>query len=151
MQEKWLQGEISISKPSNSNGEDYISIRLIDRQSRTEFLKIEADPKELMLALTGLAAQDVKFQLRFPERVGKVRDSVRLKKTVKLNELAALGYSGSAFDRAELFKYLREHCQEEGWFVDTYLGSQGSVGHTEVDGDKAVTLHYSKVRFVEQQ
>jgi hypothetical protein len=46
-------------------------------------------------------------------------------------------------DREKMSKWIEDNCKEEGWRIDSYLGSQSSIGHR----DGKTVLNYSVYRY----
>lgn len=86
-------------------------------------------------ALFGLGYVPVKIDVIGLEHVGKKR--VYEKRTV----VCPLGEWS---DRDTLSKWLEDNCEEEGWILDTYLGSRGSV--TRENGK--TVLYYGVTKYV---
>lgn len=41
-------------------------------------------------------------------------------------------------------KWIRDNCQEEGWNISSYLGSQDSIKHNYKDGTETFNYHVFK-------
>lgn len=122
---------VSISKSSRG----YVSIYLKDTKSRTRFVSVEMSQEEFANALFGLADCDASYSVVGLDNLGKDR----------VNERRSVLYTGEpTHDRDRLSRWIDDNCQEEGWLVSNYLGSQGSV--ERVNG--SVYLHYSVVKYV---
>ena len=126
-----IVGEICITR--SSNGQYYI--RLEDSASSRQFVEVKLSAKQFAEAVTGLYTADVEMEVKNLEKVGKQR--VREPRCV----LCPL----DTYDKDALGHWLEENCQEEGWTVDTYLGSQTSI--KGVDGGKL--LNYNVIKFVD--
>jgi hypothetical protein len=125
-----FKGTISINRRSD----DKISVSFVDDASRTEFLDVQLSMSEMMSALTGLAYVPVKGEVRGLDVVGKER----------VREKRSITYPGRSSDRSVMQKWLTENAQEEGWTVDSYLGSQSSISYK--DGE--TILNYAVFKFV---
>lgn len=126
-----IKGKLSISRNSN----DIINIRLDDVNSKTEFVSVDVTPEDFAYALTGLARQDVSITVRDLELVGKRRIVESRQATTTLKSYKIDDY----------VKWLEENCQEDGWILDTYLGSQNSI----VYKNDSVIINYTVVRYEE--
>lgn len=118
------------------NSSDEFTITIQDEGSRVLVCKATMDAATFAHALTGLANQPVMAESGPLEHVGKVR--VRESRTIA----CPLGYSAT---KGDLAAWLIANASEDGWFIDTYLGSQGSVTHTDGGGCR---LRYSVYKFV---
>lgn len=129
-----FEGNISISRDSR----DKINIRIEDDVSGIRFIDVQMTLEDFAFAITGLSCQAVKGEVRGLENVGKtkVRES---RSTLQVEELK---YKS----RQEITEWLKSNCQEEGWILDTYLGSQSSFSH---DSQGNMTIHYSVHKYVD--
>lgn len=123
---------ISISKDSRG----IVCIRLRDKNSRCEFVNLEMSTEDFADALFGLAEVEASYSSAGLDILGKER---------VVQRRSALYTGPVTYDKSVMSRWLRENCQEEGWEVSTYLGSQHSV--QKVNGD--TYLHYSVVKYVD--
>ena len=121
---------VTISRPSSSRHDgDMIRVALYDEDSRIRFVEFEVSPENMMLALTGLSSLKVdKCEVGDFEKVGLVRVSEPRRYKLTKEERDAITLK-SAYSRGAYEQWLIENKQEEGWYVDSYLGSQGSIGY----------------------
>lgn len=126
-----INANISISR----NSSDEIGISVADEASGITFLDLRLTPQEFAMALTGCAYTDVKAaEVRGMDVVGKR----------KVVEPRTVVYPGESYgSREEMRAWLKENGKEEGWIVDSYLGSQSSISRK---GDETI-LNYSVYRF----
>ena len=124
-------GEIGITR--DNRGVYYI--RLEDSASSRQFVEVKLTAKQFAEAVTGLYVADVEMSVQHLDKVGKQR--VRESRQV----LCPL----DTYDKDTLAQWLRDNCQEEGWMVEAYLGSQNSI--KSVDGGKL--LNYAVIKFVD--
>jgi 2-keto-4-pentenoate hydratase/2-oxohepta-3-ene-1,7-dioic acid hydratase in catechol pathway len=110
-----MKAQVTISRASD----DLIRIKFQDCNSRIEFAEVAMSAADFANALTGLAHQEADLKVRGLNNVGKVLVSEKRKITCL----------GSNYDRKYLKEWLRDNAKEEGWLVDDYLGSQGSVAY----------------------
>lgn len=115
-----------------------IYIELVDALDRSgvHFFRGSLTAEAFGNAVTGLSLQDIHGELRDTECVGKVR----------VTEPRTVVCPIRSWDRALLQDWLKQNCQEEGWLLDAYLGSQGSVG---TDGDGRTVLRYRVIKYVD--
>lgn len=134
---KPLQGALSISRPTYGDGRELIAIRFEDKASGAQFLEATVSPHDFALALTGLSRVDVDMTVRGLQVVGlkKIREA-----RTAINP--PQNYS-KCFHEA----WLQENCQEDGWILDCYLGSQSSISRS---GDET-TLRYAVYRYVDPE
>lgn len=130
-----MKGKITISRYHGS--EAGISIEIQDEASRIRFIRAEMGLKEFAEAITGLGCCAIEFDAFGLEHVGKVR----------VTERRSIRCPLDSYDRTNLAAWLREHGKEDGWIVNDYLGSQGSITR---DGNVTV-LNYQVVKYVEQE
>lgn len=128
-----FNGDISISRDSR----DRINIRIEDDVSGIRFLDVNMSLQDFAFAVTGLSNQPITGELRGLEYLGK-------KKIMENRQvLAPKGLSG----KAEQEQWLVDNCQEKGWLLNKYLGSQTS---TQYDfNEEAYKLNYSVYKYVE--
>lgn len=125
-------GEISITR--SSNGSYYI--RLEDSASSRQFVEVKLTAKQFAEAITGLYTTDVVMEVNHLDKVGKQR--VREPRTV----LCPL----DTWDKEVLQDWLSENCQEDGWTLDLYLGSQNSYKSVKGGGTQ---INYAVFKYVD--
>ena len=131
---KPLQGALSISWPTYGDGRELIAIRFEDKASGAQFLEATVSPHDFALALTGLSRVDVDMTVRGLQVVG-------LK---KIRELRTALSPLESYSREAQEAWLQENCQEDGWILDSHLGSQSSI----IRADGETTLRYFVYRYV---
>ena len=132
-----MKGKVTITRTWSSHSDDVITIRIQDELSNIEFVEAGMSLANFASAVTGLAMCKCEFDVRGLNYLGKKK--VREARSIE----CPLPFTTR---REELSKWLEENAQEEGWLLDTYLGSQGSVRFKNASGP--VTLHYSVVKYV---
>ncbi len=130
-----MEGKITISRPCYGDGREVISIRVKDNTSRTRFLDIEIKLDDFTRAVTGQSEMPIEFAVNGLDRVGKK----------KITERRSLKMPFLTYDTKLMGSYLSNNWHEEGWILDPYLGSKGSVDHD----DGMPVLNFSVFRFVE--
>ena len=111
---KQVQANITISK--NSNNEIHIEVQ--DSTSRILIVEAKLTLEDFAQAITGLAHIPVYAVVsELAQHIGKT----------KIMEQRTATCPISSYKRKELEEWLVENCQEDGWYLDTYLGSQGSI------------------------
>lgn len=129
-----LDGKITISRPCFGDGRELMTIRVKDGLSNERFLEVQIGLAEFTQAITGMGEVPAKLIIQGLDRVGLKKQRERRKVE------APFKYA----NKEKLTNWLVDNCQEEGWILDTYLGSQDSIGFT----DTGVLLRYSVYRFV---
>lgn len=126
-----IKANISISRDSSNK----MRLRVQDETSRATFLEMEFSMADFMQALTGLAYTDAaKAEVFALDVVGKQ----------KVTEARSVVFPGVSYDRNEMSAWLKQNCQEEGWRLDSYLGSQSSI----YQRDGKTVLNYHVYRYV---
>lgn len=116
--------------------DDCVSIRFDCKESGIEFVDAEISYEEFARALGSLAHRPLEVcEVRGLEYIGKT----------KVREARLAVYPFEYHSREKMEKWLEENRQEEGWIVNSYLGSQRSIGH--VDGE--TVLHYQVFKYVD--
>lgn len=106
---------VTISRPSCGNGDEYISIEVIDNKSRARFLELKVDYADFAQLVTGLSFVGCDGAVRNLERVGK-------KKVGKQIEFEVSNYYGSKDEaREKVNNYL-----VDGYVVHNDFTSQDS-------------------------
>jgi len=126
-----MKGSITISR--YSTGE--IAIRIFDENSRSEFVSFEMTPHNFAVAVTGVAAVEGDFTVRGLANIGLTR----------VNEDRSIVCPIESYDKEKLAAWLLENAREDGWEIDTYLGSQNSV----IRNERGTVLNYRVFKFVE--
>lgn len=132
-----VDARVTISRPSRGDGKESIRIKIYDEGSRLTIFEGDMDPAVFAMALTGLSDQPCTGTASIASyAIGKVR--VYEKRDIVLP--ADLPWNGGS-------KWIEKNCQEKGWFVDSYLGSQGS---TTYNADGTYTAHYWVFKYVDK-
>jgi hypothetical protein len=133
-----MKGKVTITRSWSTHSDDVITIRIRDEVSNIEFVEAEMSLADFAQAVTGLAFCKCELEVRGLDYIGKKR--VREPRTI---ECPLSPYT----KREELAQWLREHAQEDGWMLDTYLGSQGSVNFSK--DSKGTILNYAVFKYVD--
>jgi len=128
-----IPGTISISRWN----EGTIHVEVRDVLSRAKFVEATMSPKAFANAVTGLAEQVAELEVRGLEYVGK------RKVTEKRQIVCPLEWQS----KDEYTQWLIQNAQEDGWILNTYLGSQDSVQYGAVTA--GCVLNYSVFKYVE--
>ncbi len=131
-----MEGKISITRPSYGDGRNVIAIEIYDPASRTAFCRMQIDMADFAAALTGQSQMPVEMELRGLQNVGKK----------KITESRIALYPERLSNKEILAQWLKDNHQEEGWIIDTYLGSQRSISYKE----NGIELRYSVYKFVDE-
>lgn len=126
--------ETSVHIGRDNHNVFHIEVR--DELSGLRIVRVNMTPEQFAMAITGVYQSGYKTEI--DNRLHLVG-----KKKVRENRTAVTPFT--SFDSDVLTDWLIENCQEEGWILDTYLGSQGSK--FTVDG--VTNLRYSVYKFVE--
>jgi len=129
-----LNLKLSISRPSDGG----ISIRIEDELSRIEFIDASISLEEFAEAITGLSSRPMTAEVRGLEFVGRKRAT----------EARSIVCPLDTYDKKVLEQWLKDSAQEEGWMVNTYLGSQSSVRRWQ---DGQIVLNYSVTKYVDPE
>lgn len=121
--------EVGISRTSR----DEIHIRVQDKTSRAQFVDVCMTPADFTMAITGLYGVEATAEVRGLDVVGKK----------KITENRSIECPLTSYDKKALGAWLEEHGKEDGWEVNTYLGSQTSVTHL----NGKTILNYSVTRY----
>jgi len=116
---------------------DVIKIELHDPAARIRFAEIEMTPHDFAMAITGLGYISSTATLDGLDKVGKIRVSEKRSKVCRDPECK--------YSREKCEAWLIEHAQEEGWEIQTYLGSKDS--RVSTDDGAGVVLNYSVFRW----
>ena len=117
-----INTKLTISRPNSNDGDSYIAVRIEDCTSGVEFVNLRIGLAEFAEALTGLSYMECTAEVRGLTVVGMKKErehaSILLPKRV-----------GS--DRKAIKEYLATYHDPlvfgEGWILDQYIGSQGSI------------------------
>ena len=128
-----MKAKVTISRASD----DIVRITVKDSASSIAFVVASMTAEAYGFAITGLAEQDASIEVNGLGYVGKQRITERREVVCPL----------TTYDRYALQEWLRANAQEEGWLLNSYLGSQSSVSHR----DGKTLLRYSVTKYVDQQ
>lgn len=131
-----IKATLTITRPMG-NRDAVISITVRDENSRIQFFKGDVSLAQFSEALTGLAEVAVDAEVRGLDYVGKIRVTEDREIICPLTD----------YKREILGSWLAENAKEDGWIVQTYLGSRGQVESCK-GGQK---LRYSVVKYVDQK
>ena len=126
-----IKAKLTISRDSN----DVMRIAITDSAAASKIVLLEISPHDFTMALTGLARVECDAELGPIDRLGKVKDSEDRRVVCPLDSVNC---------RAVLAKWIIDNCQEAGWEIDAYLGTQKSVGYRAEGG---CYLNYRVVRW----
>lgn len=125
-----INAHMTISRRSDN----MVCVTVQCTDSRVQFLELEFTPHDFGMMLTGLSCMDATVaEVHGLENVGKKRVTEQRSVICPLED----------YDRKVLGKWLEQNCEEEGYTLSTYLGSQNSVMREE-NGQR---LNYSVSRF----
>lgn len=127
-----MKAKVSISRDSS----DRVNIRIQDCASRIQFVELSLSVEDYGYLITGLSNQEAEMEVRGLENVGKR----------SVTEPRVILCPVKSYSKEVLQQWLLDYAQEEGWTIDTYLGSQGSITHKE-DG---VLLSYRVYKYVQE-
>lgn len=108
-----INGSLGISRRSD----DKICIEISDEASGVAFVLAEIEPYDFAQLITGLHGVKAQCKVRGLDVVGKK----------KVRESRTVICPVNSYDRKSLESWLNDNCQEEGWRLDNYLGSQTST------------------------
>lgn len=120
--------KISITRPSYSDDEKRcIKISIKDEASRIQFLTIEIDPADFAEALTGLAEVECKGIVKGLDKVGYSKEADPAVIYITKEELDANNILSYSSRHVEEYVKNNPKYQRDGWHLDHYLRSQGSI------------------------
>jgi hypothetical protein len=133
-------GHVTISRVGSSKDEDVIRISFRDEISRTVFAEAILSPGDFAKAITGLSEVDADISVYRLETVGK-------KKVVEQREIVCPFYYKNDNEYKE---WLIANAQEEGYLLDTYLGSKGSITllYDKLEDKHRALLRYKVIKYV---
>lgn len=132
-----IKASLSISRPQYGDGRKLISITIVDENSRIEFIDAEISYENFTQAITGLGHQEMEIEVRGLDRVGK--------KVVCEDRIIECPLK--THDRNVYRAWLDDNAQEEGWLLNSYLGSQNSISYK----DGKTILRYRVTKYVDQE
>lgn len=131
------KGKITIGRPSRGDGKECMTITMVDDASKGQFLEVELSLEDFTRAISGQARIDCTFTVRGLAHVGKHR----------VCEDRRVAEPDGYLNREQLEQWLLDNCQEPGWYVDPYLGSQSS----RFQADGVNMLRYRVFKYVEPE
>lgn len=127
-----INTKISISRDSK----DIIHIRVQDASSCNDFIDVNISLENFTYAITGLSEVECSSEVKKLDTIGKYR----------VVEKRSIVCPLDTYDKNIFSQWLTDNCQEHGWELNTYLGSQNSV----VYKNNSYILNYSVVKYVEE-
>jgi len=128
-----FKGAITISRPQGNNC-DYISISLVDEDSRIQFVDVEIKYSDFAQLITGLSYVPCEVECRGLENIGK-------KKVVKSFEFMISDNNDWSNQKEKAIELADKVCPE-GWKISKYFGSQDSF--FTKDGQRWARTHIMK-------
>lgn len=132
-----IECNLHIGRPQGGNRPEVMTIEVTDRASNIQFLNLEVPLADFMKALTGQFLSTVSGEVLGLSEVGKTR----------VTEPREIVCPLTIYKREELREWLEANAQEDGWVIDSYLGSQGSIS-SHPDG---TLLRYRVHKFIETE
>ena len=131
-----LPANLTISKVQSSRDDAYMSISITDTASGIKFTNVNVSLKQFMDALTGLSEVSCTHETRNTEYIGKHY----------VSEGRTITAPWFGYDKKAYKAWLISNAQEEGWILNSYLGSQDSVTYK----DDSAILKYVVFKYVDQ-
>ena len=125
-----MKAKVTISRSSD----DLIRIRFRDEASGIEFAEVAMTPENFGYAITNLAEQVGDLEVRGLAYVGKKCVTEPRQIECPLN----------TYSREKLQVWLKSNAQEDGWVLDSYLGSQSSVDRKS----GKIVLNYRVTKYI---
>lgn len=129
---KVMDGDVTLSRSSDNK----VYIRVRDKNSRTEFVTIAMTLENYARLTTNEAFVAATLETRDLDRVGKY----------KITESRRAVLKGTFHSVKKLTKWLEKNKREEGWHLDTYLGSKSSI---QIENGKTI-VNYRVHKWVKQ-
>lgn len=127
-----MEAKVTISTPNS----EWVQIAITDSLSGIRFAELRMEYVDFAKAITGNAFQAAELTVRDLKYVGKRRITEDRKIVCPLK----------TYEKDKLAMWLVDNAQEEGWLINTYLGSQKSV--TTVEG--GTLLRYRVTKYVDE-
>jgi hypothetical protein len=124
-----INGRMGLSRRSD----DKICIEVEDEASGVKFLVAEIEPYDFAQLITGLHGVKAQCHVKGLDFVGRK----------KVREARSVICGIDSYNNDKLREWLLENCQEEGWIIDSYLGSQNSISRCH----EGTRLNYSVYRY----
>lgn len=130
--------KIKVNMYMGRNSRDEYHIQINCDESNTRFLDAYIDADTFAKMITS-AHVEFEADVNGLDRVGKRKIRESRSVVVHRDKLNGLGRDAAK-------EYVKRHCQEDGWLLDSYMGSQSSVVYQPND---MVKLNYAVFKFVE--
>lgn len=134
-----LKGKISIGR---THGHDcnYITIEIVDCNSRVRFVKVNLSYEDFAKALTGLAYNPMEFEINNLDVIGKVKEQKDL--------IFLVGDSSNHIQHVSIAENTCQEYTEKGWTASTYFRSKDSI---QKHDDGKYYAYGTQFRFVEEE
>jgi len=130
---------MEMSLTITKTNKDKVRIYVKDSTSRIKFLDLTLTLEQFASVITGLAEVKVEGEVKDLSFVGKTKITEPRSITITKDIYYSL-------KREDLGDWLLNNCQEDGWLLNTYLGSKSSVQWcTDIN---AVTLNYGVYKYI---
>lgn len=124
--------KVEVSTIRNNHNEINLKINCVESGAR--FLNITLTPEQFGMLVTG-SGIDAEAVVRGADVIGKK----------KIREKRVIFCPLDTCDRQKLREWLEENGKEDGWKVDSYLGSQTSIVRDNINN--GYMLHYAVYRY----
>lgn len=147
MEQQKLEVDLRVGKVYSNKEDDYMHLTLEDCISGIRFGSIEMSLTDFGKFVTGTEVT-VKGEFTGLKNIGKVREYEKVTLVIPTDTYRQI-VEGRGYDEhnSALAAWLVVNHSREGWYVDTYLGSRGSVSG---DFDKKTTIKYGYYRYVDK-
>lgn len=127
----------TLGRPAGGAADGSIRLSIRCANSAVTFLELTIDSQAWVDAQFGQAGVPALGEIRKLDVVGKRR----------ITETRSAVCPERLYDKNALQSWLVDHCQESGWILDTYLGSQSSIVYQQ---DGTVLLNYRVCKWVDE-
>jgi hypothetical protein len=139
MNSKVIKTEVRLARGDHNE----VNIYLKDEASRAVFVELKLSLEELGLLVTGKILDDIPCEVKGLDNIGKVK--VQESRSMIVTEGHPL-YT-KRWDSETLSYQLKTFAHENGWTVNPYLGSRGSI----MNLDDGFELNYSVYKYVDPE
>lgn len=130
-----------ISVTISKNNRDQVTVYLKDRNSNIRFAEVKLTLEDYARVITGLSEVIGEGEVRGLENIGKLY--------VHQPRTAHCPHENYTHEQYE--QWLQDNCREEGWIVNSYLGSQTSISRSQDPEHRGSTLRYFVYKYVGDQ
>lgn len=152
---KEVSGNIRIGRVMSNQTDDYMTLELEDEKSGILFVQVKLSMADYGKVIAGLSNIKCTMEVRGlhgnENHIGKRHERKKGRAVISKEdyEFLMLGNENRHTQHELLVKWLETYHSEEGWHINPYLGSRGSIESADGNWNGAKAINFSYYRYVD--